>query len=321
VNSEKAVLGASTCWRSAQANSGDELLAFMERLGLDTLELEFRITTPKWLEMRPALKAGDFRVASVHNFFPVPSDLAPGRASGDLFNLASSDSGERAKAVEYTIRTLETAHELEADRVVLHCGYIEEMEILDRAWRSRLEANDEQALERLRLNREKRAELAPRALDRLKFCLEKIVRRAEALDVYLGLENRDWLRELVGLEELETILSEFDGAPLGLWYDAGHAVRMEKYGLWKADEWLNRFEKRLIGVHLHDVKGLRDHLPPGQGELDFRVLLDKLRSVEIRILEIGPDASESEAREGINLIRSMMKDLDRQSSSRSEKAP
>ncbi len=318
VNAARPILGASTCWRSAQAESGDELLAYMEKLGLDSLEMEYRITTPQWNEMRPALKAGNFHVVSIHNYFPVPPDIPPDRASGDLFNLASSDSGERAKAVEYTIRTLETAHELEANRVVIHCGFIEEMDVLDREWRDRLEQGDERAQDRLRRSRESRKELAPRALDRLKFSLEKVSRRAEALHVSMGLENRDWLREMVGLEELEIIVEEFDGAPLGLWYDVGHAVRMEKYGLWKADEWLSRFETRIIGSHLHDVKGLRDHLAPGQGDLDFAALAPKLKTAGVWILEIGPDASESQARESVGLIRSLLKDLDRSSSPPSE---
>jgi sugar phosphate isomerase/epimerase len=32
---------------------------------------------------------------------------------------------------------------------------------------------------------------------------------------------------------------------------------------------LRRFAGRMVGIHLHDIVGWRDHLPPGLGQVDW----------------------------------------------------
>ena len=52
--------------------------------------------------------------------------------------------------------------------------------------------------------------------------------------------------------------------------------------------WLDRFGDRLLGVHLHDMVGIRDHMPPGEGELDLPGIVERIRSRDcIRVLEMA----------------------------------
>jgi sugar phosphate isomerase/epimerase len=41
----------------------------------------------------------------------------------------------------------------------------------------------------------------------------------------------------------------------------------------------------MIGIHLHDISGITDHLPPGKGELDFSVFLKYLPKDALIIME------------------------------------
>ena len=50
---------------------------------------------------------------------------------------------------------------------------------------------------------------------------------------------------------------------VGYWHDVGHAQTLEHLSLCSHEEWLRRFAGQMVGVHLHDVVGVRDHLAAG----------------------------------------------------------
>jgi sugar phosphate isomerase/epimerase len=254
--------------------------------------------------MRPVFREHSLQVISIHNFFPLPSGFPADKASGDLLNLTGEDTEERQRAVYLTMRTMETAHELEVQRVLIHMGYVEGLEPLDREWRMRLEKGEEAARCAFKKHLEDRATRERQALDRAKFSLEKLASRAEKLGLILALENRDWPREIPNLEEMGDLLHTFDGAAVGFWYDTGHAAKQDFFGLAPAQEWIERFGSRLVGTHLHDLKGVRDDLPPGKGVLDFTKILRKVNRTEAWVLEIDPEFTAEEVREGIQHILS-----------------
>ena len=297
-------IGISTCWRSAGAASAEYLLSEIASLGLDAIELEYRVTASIFEGLRSIIRPNSFRVLSIHNFFPLPPGFPPEKASGDLLNLAGNDPEERQRAVNLTMSTMEAAHALEVERIILHMGYIEGLTPLDREWRSRFEQGDEAARDDLKKHWEERKAFAPRALDRVKFSLERLVKRAEKLGLVLGLENRDWPREIPSMAEMNDLLHTFEGAAIGFWYDVGHAAKQDLFGLAPAQEWIDRFGSRLVGAHIHDLKGVKDHLPPGKGDLDFSKILQQVSGTEPWILEIEPEFTVEEVREGIQCLLS-----------------
>ncbi len=80
------------------------------------------------------------------------------------------------------------------------------------------------------------------------------------------------------LDELATLLDGSDPATVGFWYDAGHVQVLHNLGFHNHKRWLDLFADRVIGVHFHDVIGLRDHLLPGQGEIDLDWMVARLPS-------------------------------------------
>ena len=87
--------------------------------------------------------------------------------------------------------------------------------------------------------------------------------------VRLGIELRVQYWQIPTLDELGLLLAGSDPAVVGFWYDCGHVQVLHNLGLHEHARWLEQFAARIVGVHFHDVVGLRDHLLPGQGELDF----------------------------------------------------
>ena len=300
------MIGASTIWNASGAVNGERIVKELLDLGVDGIELEYRITRDRLDEMRPFLRSEGVRVLSLHNFCPVPEILPRGTPpSGDVFLFSSQDREERRLAVRYAERTVQLAHELEARAVVFHIGRVEMDPVLPRL-RALYEADriDSEEADALRESAQTERALKYRPyLDAVRACLEPLVREAERRGVYLGLENRYFYREIPSFEELEFLLKDLHGAPVGYWHDVGHAHVSEISGWKSQQEWLERFGGALLGVHLHDSTGFDDHAPPGTGEVDFSRIRPHIPDDANRILEIRSEAEPDAIRRGIEHLR------------------
>jgi sugar phosphate isomerase/epimerase len=229
--------------------------------------------------------------------------MDPALASGDLFNLASSDKETRQRAVALTTSCLELASDLEVERLVMHLGWVEGLEdkqVIKQA------AQDGLITKELSRLLEFRTQLAPVFLDAVSFSLEKLLKRAEPLGVVLGIENRFHPHEIPDLEETELLLNRFKGAALGHWHDLGHALVQQAAGLPGPEEWLNAFGKNLSGCHLHDTRAEKDHLCPGRGNAPWPELLPLLIESPCFVLEVHPGPEPEEIKESAQMIKKLL---------------
>ncbi len=286
-------------------NDGAALLQSLERLPIAGLELDYRITAAMFQQMRMALRTSKLRVVSIHNFFPIPPIVPRHAASGDLFLLSHPDKEERRRAVQWTERTLECANDLEAGIVILHCGRIDmnpEMEILHR-YLDRGSIAEDEAQDFIHRKLAERERLQPKFMDALLLSLDRLLNAAGKHDVRLALENRNLYHELPGPEEFAEIFREFNGAPLGYWHDTGHAQVNQELTLTGQETLLQRYGDHLLGMHLHDASGHRDHLVPGRGGVDFAGISSSLKDDLPCVLELQPGCSEQQVMEGLAFLR------------------
>lgn len=290
------MLGVSTSLWTKDKKDLSGLKGWLGDLGLSAVELDFRVTAEQLERIRPSLDS-EIKVISLHNFCPVPDGVKPEKASGDLFNLASLDWEERRLAIRYTIRTIELAHELEAEVVVLHLGFVALEGVNAGFYREGVFEGGKR--DDFLKERDKKAQ---RHLDALFLALEPIAKRAESLGVILGVENRNYPHEIPLADEIGLVLEAFEGAPFGYWHDVGHAHVLEYLGFLNQRELLERYKDHLIGVHLHDAKGIKDHLPLGKGDVDLQALRPFFCQVR-KVLEVHPPVQDREIKEGLSYLQ------------------
>jgi len=117
------------------------------------------------------------------------------------------------------------------------------------------------------------------------------------------MENRFHYHELPGPDDFEMIFNEFKGAPLGYWHDTGHAHANECLTVIPPASLLEKYGKKLFGIHLHDAVGLDDHITPGTGEIDFETLTEYITPDLPLVLELKPGLSDPEVNKGIRFIK------------------
>ncbi|MBW1997163.1 MAG: TIM barrel protein [Deltaproteobacteria bacterium] len=299
------MIALSTSLVSRGTREGEAIVHYLERFEIEGIELDYRIDGSTCRQVREALGRSELRVVSVHNYFPVPWIMAGSGGGGDLFSLCSLDDEERRRAVSWTTETIRHTADFGASAVVLHCGYTE----MDREWEKILRfyetgvINTDAARGFIQSKIRERDRLNPGHLSKLLLSLEDLVGVADEEGILLGLENRYYYHELPTLENFRTIFEEFEGSPIGYWHDMGHAHANEVLGIMRPGELLEEYGDRLVGVHLHDARGLEDHLAPGTGEIDFSVLDAVPRRGIIHVVELRFGIHEADVKMGIEYVR------------------
>ena len=295
------MLSISTSYLVTTNASGADIVRRLASLEVSEVELGYGIDKVSYFEIREALLQSRLKVSSVHNFFPIPSSAPKGKGGGDVFLLSHPAEDERHKAVQWTKRSIEQACAVGAKAVVLHCGRIEM-----NAERQRLSAffrngqiHSPQAQNFIHKKLGERDKEKSGYLDNVLRSLEDLIPTAERNDIVLGLENRYHYHELPGPNEFEVIFKKFAGAPIGYWHDIGHAHAQEYLGILSPDELLKRYHENLVGMHIHDARGLDDHLPPGSGEIDFKKIGRWIGDDTLKVIELKPGTPDSHVASGI----------------------
>ncbi len=299
------ILGVSTAWKSEVWTNGREIIEAILDLGIQGVELDYRLTLPMAKQILPLWASARFSVISVHNYFPVPDGVPAAKGSWDFFSLSSPDEEERRQAVHYTIQTMEWAQRFGARAVVLHLGKIameNPIKDLRRLYdEGKTQTKEGQAF--IAKQEKIREEKAPLHLEAALRSLERTGREAEKRSLLLGIENRFNLQDFPNPKEFQVLFRELSGGAIRYWHDMGHATALENLGIIKPKELLENFGPLLLGTHLHGCKGYQDHEAPGSGEEDYRLLKKYLKSETLRIVETHHRTPPAEMIKGIEFLR------------------
>lgn len=264
-------------------------------IGLTSVEMSKRDILDWQKRMKP-------KVVSVHNLFADKAvDLENTR--GDF--LASANERKREETIELTLETANFAKEVGARVVILHAGYIRQKRLKDsyrdfkRRWCQRKESWH------LKMWRDhlhkKRGRYAYDYVERVIRSLKTLCQRDG--ETLFCLEPRVSFYEIPNLREMGEIFDRVKEDNLRYWHDTGHCQVQENLGLGRQEDWLKAFRERMVGVHLHDVRWLEDHLPPGIGDVDFSLVKKYLSEETIKVVEIGANVSGEELRESLDFLK------------------
>lgn len=114
-----------------------------------------------------------------------------------------------------------------------------------------------------------------------------LVEQAAAFSVKLALENVFEEDPVI----LSRLLSAIDSPFFGYCLDSGHGKLFSKVPI---VDWIEVLGSRLLELHLHDNHGQADdHLPLGQGEIDFQSIFSALQRKKLQpIITIEPHQKE-----------------------------
>lgn len=271
----------STMWMQHRFTRLADFAAAARDLGFGGIEVSHIVTLPMVGDADPAALG----IRSVH--YPAPVQPSPfGRAADALL----SATGEEARgwAVAQGFATIDFAQRAAASTVCVHLGEVPMAGHLEWALRQRYlggqagTAPYTGARDALAAARQA---AAPPAMDAARRSLAELAAYAGSRGIRLGIESRYHYHEIPTWAELGLLLDETDPAVAGFWYDCGHVEVIDNLGLHRHEEWLAAYAPRIVGVHFHDVIGLRDHLVPGLGELDFAHIAGVLPAEAARTCE------------------------------------
>lgn len=304
-------IALSTNWCNRRMTSGEEIADTAVELGFDALELGFHTTSEQVAGFKSRLDT--IPVGSVHAFAPVPISAPCGYP--ELYSLASFDEDERALARVHVKRNLAFAAEMGADTLVLHAGRVSFASFFRRrfdsvALRETLERHgkktDAGAYRRLLAKaRKTRTDRGAKLMELFRKELDLLVPELEATGVTLALENLPYLEGFPDESETKALFESYRDAPVRAWFDTGHDRVRVSHG-W-TDTGFAACPEMFAGVHVNDVHDLYDeHLPPGEGLVDFAALKPLLSSVAHVVIEPSHTVPAENLRRGVGFLRAAL---------------
>jgi sugar phosphate isomerase/epimerase len=278
------------------------MLQEMAGLGFAWVELSHGIKITLVPGILRAVEAGVVKVASCHNFCPLPTGVS--HAAPNLYMPSSADARERDMWLRQSKRTLDFAHQVKAEKVVMHLGsteffwfnparkvdaYLDAHPGADLATDKAYQKILAKALGQLN-------QRMPPYWQHTKEGLAELLPYAEQKGLKLGFENREKFEELP-LDADHPALLEALAKPAGCgyWHDTGHAQIKQNMGLLNHREHLERNAPNAIGFHLHDVSAEgRDHQPIGSGQIDFEMVSSFWRPEHTLVIELSPRLTPEE---------------------------
>ena len=303
-------IALSTNWNVARHEEGEPLVDEIIALGFDALELGYHTTETLAAGVLRRVGAGAVAVDSVHAYCPVPVGAPHGYP--ELYLLASLDEDERAMAAILIGRTLAFAEAMRARAVVLHAGrvFLKSLfgELHTRTLVNALEeegASDGPRYQRL-LDKalRRRAARVRKYYDGFCLSLDALLPKFEKAGVALCLENLPSVEAFPDERELMMLKHRFDTPALAYWHDMGHGQVRENLGWGRHVETALELLPFTRGVHIHDALPLmNDHLPPGEGLIDFSAFAFYGTEGIIKVFEPAPQVKPKELADALRLVR------------------
>jgi len=300
------MLSISTSWMDSDTDM-KQWLAQVKGLGFDAVELSYKVTGEQLRDVESILGELNLKVSSIHNFCPMPDDEPSDRHPSNYYRLSSLDDHERLQAVKWTNIAVDTAERLGAGVVVIHAGTLdfedERSPQLFDLYADGKKDSEEFSEERERILTLRKEKKGP-YIEALKKSLIDVMAYSQSKNIIIGLETRYYPIEIPNFEEIGYFLDIYGKNGMGYWHDVGHAEMNDQLGIRSHEEFLDAYKEYLIGVHLHGIKGRRDHLAPFEGDMNLSKFLPYFGWNVLRVVESKPFASAKLIEEAVAKLKS-----------------
>ena len=237
-------------------------------------------TKPEIQSMAGALEANHLQLVSLHA--PTSRDISAMRESGTPLSICEVERVRRIEAMDELKRVIDVAEDLPYSRLILHMGG------------SRETAD-------------------PRKRDAAFSTLEHLILHAHHAGVAICIENTT--SEMGDPAYLRAFVDETRLTGLRFNFDIGHAYLSDFPEEDRVEKSFAPLRELISSVHLHDNHGEKDeHLPPFDGDIDWRAAVKTLKSGSQNSLPIVLELKEKtgpEAPSAVEQLTAARKSLDR----------
>ncbi|GGA02081.1 hypothetical protein GCM10008018_55350 [Paenibacillus marchantiophytorum] len=304
---DKGIYSFSTCWNIKKHTVGREMIEEIKDLGFSYVELNYNVTEEMMKTIEPMIEKGEIGVSSVHNVFPFINDKD---YDTDSVMLGFDDEEKRKRSVELLIRSMDYANRYGAKAVVVHPGEVPFDYNIDSDLKKlyKEQGKDSPAYRQLwQEMTERRERLSPLYTKRIQESLEVVSEHAaqKGWDIAIGIETRSRCYQMPSLMEAKTICDNLKGGPVYLWYDIGHAMMMDRMGLYDNLKELQEVQTYIYGVHIHETLELSDHWCPyvhSQDMAYFDHYLSAIDFAKVKVYELKAVCQPDEIDESHRLI-------------------
>jgi len=281
---------STSCFGARLRSIEDQAFAAVA-MGFRDIELGLSDAPPTLNGFEDTRRETGMKVTSV-----VSGCLKPrtGRMASSL--LASRSEDERETALNSVRRHIRLSRSLGANVVILRSNSVADERLVDQARALNRRFDESGMNEALAIdvqNYVKRVQKkGQRQLEHLCRSLHTLLQ--EFPGIQLAVEPGLEIDDLLSFEAMGWVLDDLAKHGLCYWHDVGRVHMRSTYGLPTHGDWLERYAGRMIGVHLQDAAGTETEMPPGQGEVDFRLLADYLPTHAAKVLDINPRHGRTE---------------------------
>lgn len=306
---DKGEYSFSTCWNIRRfAEDGRGLIEDIKTLGFRYVELNYDMASRHLETIEPMIERGEIGISSVHNVFPHIDDRD---YDTDSVMLGFDDEAKRRRAVKLLKQSVDYANRYGAKAVVVHPGEVPFAYNIDEDLKKLYREHGKESEEYQTLWREmlqKRDLGSPRYIRRIRDSLEEVSDYIgqKGYDIAIGIETRSRCYQMPTLLEAKTICDSLKGSTVGLWYDIGHAMMMDRMGLYDNLRELELVKPYVCGVHIHETLELSDHWCPyvhSKTEY-FDHFLDVIRRAKVKVYELKSACLPEEIEKSHRLIAS-----------------
>lgn len=304
---DKGTISFSTCWNIKRHTIGSEMLQEIHDLGFRRVELNYNVTREMLTTIEPMIEQGEIGISSVHNTFPHVQDADYGT---DSVLLGFEDKEKRQRAIDLLVGSAEYTQRYGGEAVVVHPGEVpfpndiskELGQIYNEVGRDS-EAYRSKWAELMERREAYSAGYVQKIIESLDEVCNRVVSRG--LTVRFGIETRSKPQQIPTLAEAKTIIRALKGAPVGIWYDTGHAIMMDRLGLYDSVGEMEGLMEDIVGVHIHETIGLSDHWCPYVNSNNMNFYDDYLPMIEraqVKVYELKALCQPGEIDESHRLL-------------------
>lgn len=215
-------------------------------------------------------------------------DPRSGPMSGMKLGSLSEDS--REQAINSVRRHIRLAQKYGCPIVIIRGCELEDKALLDEAERlhARIlrEGPNDELMQTVRDLVARVTRKGQRQVDHLCRSIHQL--QTEFPETKLAIETGEHFVDLLNFETVGWVLDDLGRHGLTYWHDTGRIQMRERAGLPSQGRWLEAYAPRMVGVHLQDSADATAEMPPGTGQVDFKLVAGYVPRTAERVVEINP---------------------------------